>query len=76
MAVKVFNKSLLNRQARGFAFGRRKKDPKVRAVSTFYDLIMGRGVFTFEQWSKSLDPACIGGVGRSLQPELQVFRLI
>ncbi|CAM9626964.1 unnamed protein product, partial [Ectocarpus sp. 12 AP-2014] len=28
VAVKVFNKSLLNRQARGFAFGRRKKDPK------------------------------------------------
>eukprot|EP00752_Nemacystus_decipiens_P002991 g2775.t1 len=28
VAVKVFNKSLLNRQARGFAFGRRKKDSK------------------------------------------------
>ena len=32
VAVKVFNKSLLNRQARGFAFGRRKKDHKVRTV--------------------------------------------
>lgn len=34
VAVKVFNKSLLNRQARGFAFGRRKKNVKVLKLTT------------------------------------------
>ncbi|CAM9913954.1 unnamed protein product [Discosporangium mesarthrocarpum] len=70
VAVKVFNKSLLNRQARGCAFGRRRKSTRVS-----WELGAGSWELTYPRHCTHLpvDPPIHPSIHSSIHPSIHPF---